>query len=76
MAKKQDGKQAPIPPAVQHFDALPGSAKVSVQVVAALEGVSIPTVWRRARSGLLPPPQKIGGTTRWLVAALRAARAK
>jgi predicted DNA-binding transcriptional regulator AlpA len=59
--------------ALNTFDALPASAKVSVKVVAAREGVSPVTVWRRAKAGLLPAPVKVGGTTRWLVGELRAA---
>ncbi|MDE1947401.1 MAG: transcriptional regulator [Burkholderiales bacterium] len=62
--------------ALQSFDTLPDSAKVPVQVVAAVEGVSVVTIWRRAAAGLLPQPEKIGGTTRWTVGDLRAARAK
>lgn len=59
--------------ALEDFDKLPDSAKVPVQVVAAREGVSPVTIWRRAKSGLLPAPVKVGGTTRWIVGELRAA---
>jgi hypothetical protein len=59
--------------ALEDFDKLPDSAKVPVQVVAAREGVSEVTIWRRARAGLLPAPVKVGGTTRWIVGQLRAA---
>ncbi len=38
---------------------------IKVVEVAELCGCSVATVWRRARSGLMPPPVKIGGTTRW-----------
>lgn len=58
--------------ALEDFDKLPDSAKVPVQVVAAREGVSVVTVWRRCAQGLLPAPVKTGGTTRWLVGSLRA----
>ncbi len=60
--------------AFEQFDELPDSAKVPVQVVAAVEGISAVSVWRRSKSGLLPAPEKTGGTTRWLVGELRAAR--
>jgi predicted DNA-binding transcriptional regulator AlpA len=59
--------------ALEDFDKLPDSAKVPVQVVAAHQGVSPVTVWRRAKAGLLPAPVKVGGTTRWIVGELRAA---
>ncbi len=58
--------------ALEDFDKLPASAKVPVQVVAAREGVSAVTVWRRVKSGVLPAPVKVGGTTRWIVGELRA----
>jgi hypothetical protein len=59
--------------ALEDFDNLPDSAKVPVQVVAAREGISVVTVWRRAAAGLLPAPVKTGGTTRWIVGQLRNA---
>jgi predicted DNA-binding transcriptional regulator AlpA len=61
--------------AFEAFGKLPDEAKVSVRVVAAIEGVSPVTIWRRCAAGLLPPPTKDGGTSRWIVGALRAARA-
>ena len=60
--------------AFENFDSLPDSAKVPVQVVAALEGVTPVTIWRRSAAGSLPKPVKDGGATRWIVGALRAAR--
>ena len=58
--------------AFEDFDNLPASAKVPVQVVAAREGVSAVTVWRRVKAGMLPAPIKVGGTTRWIVGELRS----
>ncbi|WP_081896865.1 MULTISPECIES: helix-turn-helix transcriptional regulator [Burkholderia] len=43
-----------------------------VRTVAGLFGISVPTVWRHARSGKLPAPRKIGSSTRWNVGELRA----
>ena len=60
--------------AFEGFDLLPDSAKVPVQVVAALEGVTPVTIWRRSAAGLLPKPVREGNTTRWIVGQLRAAR--
>lgn len=51
----------------------PENAKVRVGTVAELFGVSIPTVWRRARAGLLPAPHKIAGTTVWNAGDIRRA---
>ncbi len=76
MPTKQDKKAAPIHSALQHFDKLPDSAGARVPVVAALFSVSIPTVWRWARDGLLPAPNKRGGVTLWNVGELRARMAE
>lgn len=32
---------------------------------AALLGVSLSTFWRHVESGMIPPPVKIGGSSRW-----------
>ncbi|MEK6383055.1 MAG: helix-turn-helix domain-containing protein [Paraburkholderia tropica] len=63
---------AVLPRALQQFDQLPDAAEVDVRTVAGLFGISVPTVWRHARSGRLPAPRKIGASTRWNVAELRA----
>jgi predicted DNA-binding transcriptional regulator AlpA len=40
--------------------------KLKVTEVATIYGVSVPTVWRWAKIGALPKPQKLGmNTTRW-----------
>jgi len=62
---------AVLPRALQQFDQLPDAAHVDVRTVAGLFGISVPTVWRHARSGKLPAPRKIGSATRWNVAELR-----
>lgn len=61
-----------LPRTLQQFDQLPDSAHVDVRTVAGLFGISVPTVWRHTRSGKLPTPRKIGASTRWNVAELRA----
>lgn len=61
-----------LPRSLQQFDQLPDAAHVDVRTVAGLFGISIPTVWRHTRSGKLPAPRKIGASTRWNVAELRA----
>ncbi|AMM13351.1 hypothetical protein AX768_03720 [Burkholderia sp. PAMC 28687] len=62
-----------ISPTVKHYDDLADSQRVDVKVVAAILGVSIPTVWRHAKKGLLPKPHKQGSCTRWIVRELREA---
>ncbi|WP_310460685.1 helix-turn-helix domain-containing protein [Sphaerotilus sp.] len=62
-------------PDLKSFNDAPDTAKTRVGTVAALFGISVPTVWRRARAGLIPAPHKIGGTTVWNVGDLRRALA-
>lgn len=80
---KPEGKSKPVGKAkiadqsLKGFDDLPDSGHVDVKVVAALFGCSVPTVWRRVRSGQLVDPHKLGErTTRWKVGELRAALKK
>ena len=65
---------APLPAALTKFDELPDSALVRLQTVAALEDVSMSTLWRRIASGTLPTPLKVGGVCRMHVGELRAFR--
>lgn len=58
-------------PDLAAFEKAPDAAKVRVNTVAALYGVSEVTIWRRARAGLIPAPTKIGGTTVWSVGDVR-----
>lgn len=60
-------------PGLVDFDRLPDAARAPLPVVCGLYNVSPATVWRRVKSGLIPPPVKEGGTTRWVVGDLRAA---
>jgi len=64
-------KPPEIPAAVRNFDALPDCARVRLPVVMALTGLSESTVLRRAQSGEMPRPVKIGGTQSWRVGDLR-----
>ncbi|WP_333983724.1 helix-turn-helix domain-containing protein [Burkholderia gladioli] len=72
---KSSSHHAVLPRALQQFDQLPDAAHVDVRTVAGLFGISVPTVWRHTRSGKLPAPRKIGSSTRWNVAELRASLA-
>jgi predicted DNA-binding transcriptional regulator AlpA len=47
-------------------------AALSVRAVAHRYSASVPTVWRWTRTGDLPRPVRIGGSTRWLVRELEA----
>lgn len=77
MPKEVKDKQTTLRPAhqraLENFDKYPDSARVRVQVVAALKGVSVVTVWRWSKEGRLPKPQRTGGATTWGVGDLRAA---
>jgi len=64
-----------IPASLAQFDDLPDSASVRLPVVAALNGISAPTVWRWVKAGRLPAPRKSGpNVTVWSVGDLRRAR--
>lgn len=68
---------SPIPAALRHFDDLPDSAFVRLPVVAGLLDVSEGSVWRYARQGIIPSPEKLGPrTTAWNVGKLRDALKK
>lgn len=70
-------ENAPPPEALKNFDALPDSANVRVNVVAALYGCSVSTIWRMARQGKIPAPRKLSErVTGWNVAEIRAALAE
>jgi predicted DNA-binding transcriptional regulator AlpA len=58
---------------LRNFALLPDEALVRVPVVAALNGVSTPTVWRWVQLGRLPKPVRRGRTTAWRVGDLRTA---
>jgi predicted DNA-binding transcriptional regulator AlpA len=63
-----------IPAALRHFDDLPDSAYVRLPVVAGLLDVSEGSVWRYAKQGIIPTPEKLGPrTTAWNVGKLREA---
>lgn len=60
-------------PNLADFATKPDYAKARVKTVAALYECSVPTVWRRVKSGLIPAPHRCGGTTVWNVGDLRRA---
>jgi predicted DNA-binding transcriptional regulator AlpA len=65
--------QTSIPDALAAFDSLPDSALVPQAVTQGLYACSAATVWRRVKSGAIPAPIKIVGSTRWRVGDLRKA---
>ena len=61
-----------IPLELTHFDQLPDSAHVRLQVVAGLFGCSTATVWRSAKKGIIPKPVKLTEKiTAWNVGEIR-----
>jgi len=61
-----------IPDALKNFDSLPDSAWVREPIVKALLGCSSATVWRYAKMGIIPAPQKRGPRiSAWNVGELR-----
>lgn len=67
--------KTPISPALANFDELPDSAHIRVKEVAALKGISVPTVWRWIHQGHLPKPVRLGpNVTAWKVGDLRKAK--
>jgi predicted DNA-binding transcriptional regulator AlpA len=54
------------------FDQLPDTSFVNVKTVAQVLGVSVGSVWRYTKDGVLPAPVKLSAnTTRWQVGNLR-----
>ncbi len=76
MTVPSEGIMSATTEALKNFPHLPDDAVVRLPIVAALYGVSHPTVWRWTKAGRLPAPIKRGGVTGWPVGALRAAMAR
>jgi predicted DNA-binding transcriptional regulator AlpA len=49
---------------------------MTVADVARRRGCSVATVWRHVKAGILPPPIKLGGLTRWVPEEVEAAIAR
>ena len=66
-----------IPETLKHFDELPDSAAVDIEIVAALTGAgSRVTVYRWIKNGRLPKGHLAGpNSRRWTVGEIRAAMA-
>lgn len=73
MSKNNDDKRSGISPLIQHFDDLPNSAYVPLNVICVMFGCSPATAWRRVKSGQLIAPQHFGSSTRWNVGEIRQA---
>lgn len=59
---------------INSLDTLPDSARVSDREIAQLVGVAPTTIWRWAKAGILPSPQRIGlRCTRWNLGEVRKA---
>lgn len=55
------------------FNCLPDTARVRQPVVELLFSISQTTVWRRVKSGYIPPPRLDGRVASWSVGEIRAA---
>lgn len=67
-------KNTSLPDGLAKFDSLPDGAFVRAPTVAAILDSSINTVWRYAKAGIIPAPQKLGPRlTAWNVGELRRA---
>lgn len=66
------GTNSSMHSAVAHFDELPDCAYVRLPVVLALFGCRKTTAWRWVKSGRIPAPKKLGGTSIFQVGQLRA----
>lgn len=58
-------------PDLKAFADAPDDARVRLNTVTALFGVSSNTVWRRVKAGQFPAPRKDGGCTFWRVGDVR-----
>jgi predicted DNA-binding transcriptional regulator AlpA len=75
--QKRAAKQQRITDALARWNSLPDEAYVRVVTVAAVFGVSVPTIWRwcRPEVGILPRPHKLTAqTTAWTAGQVREAR--
>lgn len=78
-SKAASSSAGKIPDALANFNQLPDSAHVRSDAVRGLFGIrNLSTIWRWTKSGRLPKPRKLGGSTSnfWNVGDLRAALAK
>jgi predicted DNA-binding transcriptional regulator AlpA len=55
---------------------LPDEPLWDVRDVSRQNKCAVATTWRHVKQGLLPPPIKIGGLTRWVPSEVRAAQAR
>ncbi len=61
-----------IPSTLAAFHSLPDEALIDVKFVAVLFDCSENTIWRRARTGMLPSPIRVSSQqTRWRVGGIR-----
>jgi predicted DNA-binding transcriptional regulator AlpA len=73
--QKRAVKMQRITDTLARWNELPDDALVRVVTVAAVFGVSVPTIWRWAKVGILPRPHKLTAqTTAWTAGQVREAR--
>lgn len=72
MSKKTLSGQ--LSPELENFDRLPDAAYVKQRIVERLFACSSATLWRRVKSGLIPPPNRLSTHSNgWNVGCLRTA---
>lgn len=72
-AQTGNGKKRKGAKPATDFAQLPDDARVDVRTVSMLFGCATATVWRRVGAGIIPAPERIGGSTRWRAGDLRLA---
>lgn len=63
-----------LPSAVENFDRMPNSARISLGVVEIISGKSRATIYRWVSQGKLPKPVRFGNShNSWTVGDIRSA---
>lgn len=68
--RKQQRQQKAVNGA-KAFASLPDCARIRQPLVEILHGISAATVWRRVKSGILPPPHVNGRIATWSAGEIR-----
>lgn len=69
--RKGATKVREVPFAAQNLSKLPDDARIDVKSVAAVLGIGVSTAWSWVARGIIPPPSRLGRTTRWNAGSIR-----
>lgn len=69
--RKGATKAREVPFAAQNFSKIPDDARIDVKSVAAVLGIGVSTAWSWVARGIIPPPTRLGRTTRWRAGTIR-----